>query len=208
MRKIYKNYCSLFMALVLALTFVFSSFTSPAFAYENIDLNLCKAERVELGSRSITRIYSPSKELLAETEYDEITGVMETHDYVNGINVAQKVDLGETIQSMADNHIQLTSSGSYKYVTSHSGSFTVAGISAAAITTIILAHAPGVGWATALKLANILIQSGCSGARYTVDLYAYTKNGVYHAKRVFKVYNKSTGKKIGPDLVGYATSHN
>lgn len=89
----------------------------------------------------------------------------------------------------------------YKLISTTNGSLKPAAWTTVAVIAAIAALNPGAGAAAIASLASAIISDAGDSYTYKMLTYTASDNTFFYQKTVFKIYNKETGKKVGPDLV-------
>lgn len=163
------------------------------------------------GTKSYGYVFDNDGKLLAKSVYDQKTGTVLTNDYTIDAQFKSNVNSIEyghpSSEELLDSENVLLSKSKYKKISTHEGTLNIAGYSTIGIIAAIVAITGGVAASVVGAIASAAISQHCSKLKYTVTIYGYNVGKTHHYKRVFKFYNKKTGKKLGPTITTYNTTH-
>lgn len=137
-----------------------------------------------LNDKIIATVYNEDGKIESEFVNDLKTGNLE------GIFLQDVATVG----SMA-------TSTDYKLVSSSEGSLKPASWTVVAIIAAIASLNPTAGAAAIATLASAIVSDAGTSYKYTLDIWTKSESTFFYQKNVFKLYNRETGKKVGPDLV-------
>lgn len=105
------------------------------------------------------------------------------------------------------NNFQTYATPNYKLVSIDTGSLKPASWTAVALIAAIAALNPGAGAAAIAAVADAIIIDAGTSYTYKLETWTASDDTFFYQKSVFKVYNKETGKKVGPNIVKETKKH-
>ncbi|MDD6298780.1 hypothetical protein [Hornefia butyriciproducens] len=205
-----------FVILVLSITLVSLSFgmngSFPVFA-ETEGQQLEKEYSYKIVTEGINRysyVYDKDNKLLAESVFNLESGKLTTVDHETGDRFVEMINVEESSDDYDGSRMlsgKALAKSKYKKISTHSGTLKITKYTVVAVAAAIGAVTGGAGAAAITAVATKIVADKCDKVKYTVTLYGYNEGKTYHYKRVFKFYNKSTNKKLGPNITTYNTTH-
>ncbi|MGC2872597.1 hypothetical protein ACDL92_04795 [Ihubacter sp. mB4P-1] len=193
---IYKKNTHKLISIVLWLVLVASCTMSSFAAIGGTEAGTIVSEQFELNGEQYTLERQIYNDKVVATVYNNSNVVVSsfTNELASGTLNGYFVENVKEVQQHAD-------TTGYKLVSTTKGSFKPVAWTTVAVIAAIAAHNPGAGTAAVAALASAIVTD--AGASYTYKMETWTKSDstYFYQKTVFKIYNKETGKKVGPDLV-------
>lgn len=153
------------------------------------DGELYRLERSIINNRVVATIYNSHN--IIESSF---TSEMTTGE-IAGYFLPDNPSVDDNLQA------QPYATPNYKLVATTTGSLKPAAWTTVALIAAIAAFNPGAGAAAIAALASAIVSDAGSSYTYKMLTYTASDNLYFYKKTVFKVYNKNTNKKVGPDVV-------